>query len=38
MGARVTSLNGGHFMLQTDPNDVAEILNRLLTDLEGDRE
>ena len=38
MGARVTSLNGGHFMLQTDPNDVAEILNRLLTDLEGGRE
>ncbi len=38
MGAGVTSLNGGHFMLQTDPDDVAEILNRLLTDLEADRE
>lgn len=36
MGAGVTSLSGGHFMLQTDPDEVAEIVNRLLTDLEGD--
>ena len=36
MGAGVTSLSGGHLMLQTDPDDVAEIVNRLLTDLEDD--
>jgi len=33
MGAGVTSLPGGHFMLQTEPDDVAEIVNRLLTGL-----
>lgn len=36
LGAGVTSLSGGHCMLQTDPDDVAEIVNRLLTDLEDD--